>query len=229
MIASIRSEQLALWQRDDSGQFLPEPEQMMPLAETFTAIAWTPTADGFVSGQASGRVMIWDDFAEGRQIEMEPKMAHSAAVTSLVVSPDGRWIASGSKDKTIKIWDREGNWVQTLEGHKAGVRAIAFSPDSSRLASVSSDSTLKLWQLGKLPEQSSPLLRSLAVHSGGVNTVAFSPDGLEIATAGNDRRVIVWKIQEILALDELNAACQQVGDYLRNSSLVKDEARSLCS
>lgn len=73
---------------------------------------------------------------------------HTSLVTFVSYSPDGKYIASGSWDKTIKIWDAEsGKCVKTLEGHTKGVRSIAFSPDGKHIFSGSNDNTIKIWEI----------------------------------------------------------------------------------
>ena len=105
---------------------------------------------------------------------------HSSSVKSVAFSPDGSRIASGSSDRTIKIWDaKSGKEIRTLEGHSD---SVAFSPDGSRIASGSADRTIKIWdaKLGKK-------IHTLEGHSGSVKSVAFSPDGSRIASGSADR------------------------------------------
>ncbi|KAI2791674.1 Vegetative incompatibility protein HET-E-1 [Penicillium oxalicum] len=71
---------------------------------------------------------------------------HDSYVNSVVFSPDGSRVASGSSDNTIKIWDAHtGACLQTLEGHGDWVNSVVFSPDSSHVASGSEDETIKIW------------------------------------------------------------------------------------
>ena len=73
---------------------------------------------------------------------------HSGYVRSVAFSPDSKRVASGSYDRTIKIWDpTTGTCTQTLKGHSGSVRSVAFSPDSKRVASGSYDETIKIWML----------------------------------------------------------------------------------
>jgi WD40 repeat protein len=72
-------------------------------------------------------------------------IGHSSWVTSVAFSPDSKYLASSSYDKTVKLWSVE--WqkdVTTLKGHSSHINSIAFSPDGKYLASGSEDKTVKL-------------------------------------------------------------------------------------
>jgi WD40 repeat protein len=124
--------------------------------------------------------------------------AHSAMVGQVAFSPDGRYLASCSVDRTVKLWRwREGALAQTLI-HPEGVTSIAFSPDSQWLASGSYDQTVKLWRLSN-----GVLARTLTGHLGTVWSVAFSPDGQRLASSGEDKTIRLWRLNDGAPLQSL--------------------------
>ncbi|PNP52713.1 hypothetical protein FNYG_15804 [Fusarium nygamai] len=113
---------------------------------------------------------------------------HGHWVISVAFSADGEWIASGSLDKTVKIWDAgTGACLQTLEGHSDSVHSVAISADGQWIASGSWDKTVKIWDAG-----TGACLQTLEGHGGLVSSVAFSADSQWIASGSHDSTVKIW-------------------------------------
>ena len=75
---------------------------------------------------------------------------HTGEVHGVAFSPDGKWLATASGDRTVKVWDTtSGQETRTLKGHTGNVNGVAFSPDGKRLASASDDKTVKIWGAGQ--------------------------------------------------------------------------------
>uniref|UniRef100_UPI00187E14E7 WD40 repeat domain-containing protein n=1 Tax=Tolypothrix sp. LEGE 11397 TaxID=2777971 RepID=UPI00187E14E7 len=111
---------------------------------------------------------------------------HTESVFALAFSPDGKYIVSGSTDRTLKLWDTNGKLLHTLNGHTQLISALAFSPDGKYIVSSSADSTLRLWDInGKL-------LHTFNGHTSFVLALAFSPDGKYIVSGSDDSTLRLW-------------------------------------
>ncbi|MGW2256024.1 nSTAND1 domain-containing NTPase [Kitasatospora sp. NPDC001660] len=113
---------------------------------------------------------------------------HTDSVYSVAFSPDSRTLATGSGDRTVRLWDVATGTVRTtLTGHTDTVLSVAFSPDSRTLATGSGDRTVRLWDAA-----TGTVRTTLTGHTDTVLSVAFSPDGHTLATAGADMTVRLW-------------------------------------
>ncbi|MEE1093916.1 MAG: TIR domain-containing protein, partial [Bacteroidales bacterium] len=113
---------------------------------------------------------------------------HSYFVNSVSWSPDGRYLASGSWNKTVIIWDaNSGEKLKTLEGNSGYVYSVSWSPDGKYLASDSDDNTVIIWDV-----KNGEKLKSLKGHSDGVLSVSWSPDGKYLASGSFDRTIKIW-------------------------------------
>ncbi|WP_293038808.1 hypothetical protein [Moorena sp. SIO1F2] len=120
---------------------------------------------------------------------------HRDWVSSVSFSPDGKLIASGSRDKTIKLWRKNGTLLKTLRGHRAGIQSVSFSQDGQMLASGSEDKTVKLWR------KDGSLIMTLDGpdgHTETVHCVRFSADSQMIASASEDKTVKLWSKDGVL-------------------------------
>jgi hypothetical protein len=112
-----------------------------------------------------------------------PLLGHTGLVLSVAFSPDGKRLASGSVNKTLKVWDAEtGQEKLTLKGHTDAVSSVAFSPDGKRLASASGDKTLKVWDAETGQEK-----LTLKGHTSSLSRVAFSPGRKPLVSGRRDK------------------------------------------
>jgi WD40 repeat protein len=167
-------------------------------SRSVNSVAFSP--DGKLLASVSAydtTITVWD-IGSGNELrtlaghfsEVSSMAFSSRGISSVVFSPDGKLLASGNLERTVKLWDvRSGSELRTLIGHSSGITSVAFSPDQKLLASGNRDNTIKLWELGSRSE-----LRTLKGHSRFVNSVAFSPDGKLLASGSLDNTIKLWNV-----------------------------------
>ncbi len=117
---------------------------------------------------------------------------HEQDIYSLDFARDGRTIASGSGDRTVRLWDIEtGGNILTLT-IEDGVTTVAISPDTKYVAAGSLDKSVRVWDIahGYLVER----LEGPDGHKDSVYSVAFSPSGKDLVSGSLDKTIKMWEL-----------------------------------
>ena len=138
-----------------------------------------------------------------------PTAGHSARVVSIAFSPDGRLLATGSRDTSMRLWDAQSG--ELLSGPMVGdvvrgahVFDVTFSPDSKVVATAVRDGTVCLWDTENHTAIGSPLTG----HSSWVHDVSFHPNGKWLASASKDHTVRVWDVSVLLQNQDPSSAAK---------------------
>jgi eukaryotic-like serine/threonine-protein kinase len=153
-----------------------------------SSIAFSPDDRYLVSQDDIGNIHVRDR-TTGRVSDLATFPSSESAV---VISPDGRWLASGGSHGpksagAIKLWNTK-TWTEfkSLTDVGSYPHALAFSPDSRRLVGGHDDDAVRIWDIA------TETVRALTGHRKAVEDVAFSPDGHLIASASRDTTIRLW-------------------------------------
>ena len=117
-------------------------------------------------------------------------VGHQKYLMTVALSPDAKYVLTGSQDKTAILWDAStGKAIHTLIGHQHPIVSVAFSPDGKTALTGSGDGTAILWDVftGRIK-------LTFLGHQGPVSSVSFSPDGKKVITGGKDGTIKIWDI-----------------------------------
>lgn len=140
--------------------------------------------------------------SEGYKLETVIQRGHRAAVRSVAYSPDGKFIATGSRDNSVKLWEiASGREIRTFLGHLSTVNTAVFDPTGQWMATGSSDKNIIIWEVATGKEK-----MRITDHKDRVTSLAFSLDGKRLASGGWDRNAYTWDL----------TTGEKIGEYKAN-------------
>ncbi|KAK6527606.1 hypothetical protein TWF694_004590 [Orbilia ellipsospora] len=167
--------------------------------------------------KASGGTFIFWDTMSGES--KNTIKGHDDTVVCVLFSPNGKQLASGSRDRTIKLWDVALSvLIHTLLGHTGKISDLVFSPNGKHIASASDDKTLRLWDVA-----SGESIRIFEGHSEAVSLVRISPNGTQLASAAHDGTVRLWDTASGALLEIFDGSTKMIS-FLKDGLILATES-----
>ncbi|GAB4444213.1 MAG: NB-ARC domain-containing protein [Anaerolineae bacterium] len=212
-----------------SGNTSPERENCHILqghTNSVAALAFSRDGRFLVSGGYDHTAHLWDisELSAHNQADNVPAKAHLRHILraddwieDVAFSPDGQTLATGSLDRTVRLFNvASGQLQQLLQGVATTAYSVAFSPDGQTLAGGSADGTVCLWY-----SHTGEVRHILPGHTYLVRSVAFSPDGQTLASGSEDKTVRLWEVDT----GQLRQILQGYSDRITAVAFSPDGAR----
>ena len=208
-------------------------QKVAPHDAAVLSLAFNSTGEYLVSGGEDSRALLRRG-VEGRyDADAEhASFTHERRIRGLAFSPDGRWMATGSDDGMIRVWNMEKEKVRQkdLLGHEGPIIALAFDATSELLVSAGQDTTLRLWRVDDLDVGGDVASMVLRGHAGPITALRLDNGGRFAVSAGEDGAIHVWPLQPDLLL---RLACRVVGRDFTDDEKAKlfpgEVVESLCA
>ena len=173
------------------------------LQSPIMAMQFNKTTKTLIVGYADGQAQLWDAHAPNLGlIPVSQFTAHKymQAVSTIALSPDGTYLATGSLDQTVKLWekrmmDTDYIWKEVElhgKGHNGAITCLDFSPDGQKLVTASLDKKLLLWDV-----MSGKEIVALNGHAEAVYSVEFNQNGDRVISGSYDKTVKTWDVEGV--------------------------------
>lgn len=158
------------------------------------SLAFVGDGSRFLAATHDWKVTLWDASRETAPLHVFD--GHENAVQALAYAPASALVASGSADKSVKLWNLSTlDLVRTYHGARDFITSVALSPDGKLIAAASLDGIIRVWSTSSRSQR-----RRFAGHNGAINQVAFAPDSRHLVSAGSDGTVRLWDIERRRAI-----------------------------
>lgn len=181
---------VAMWQTRDGTRLVERQTH----ADAVYCVAFAPNGTSVVSAGGStegGDTVVRLLSAQDLHVIREYR-GHERQVYGAMFSGDGRWIVTGSSDKSVRIWDVESGEFRQLQGHTSDVYRCVFSQDGEWVVSASQDGTVRVWSV-----KTGGLLQTLRVPGTAVfYSAVITPNSDHVLAVSADRRLVVWRARD---------------------------------
>lgn len=194
-VSSGKDNSVRIWLQNSNNEIICLGVGVRHTASVGSVFTSQTSNDFFTSVGQDNCLKVWTvpkeiESANHKLKSSHTELAHQMDINCVSVSPNDRMIATGSQDKTAKLWTNDLSLLGVLKGHRRGVWCVRFSPVDQVVLTSSADASIKLWSIADLS-----CLKTFEGHESSVLKIEFLSKGQQIISSGADGLLKLWNIK----------------------------------